>query len=57
MLVIFTPSFLSVWNQMPWLNLRIVLFSRDFLHVLLRYFSGKSETLSIDFYENCSDFS
>ena len=53
-LEVFAPSFLCVWNQMPWRNLQMIV-----LYELLRYFDGLLESMMlwIDFSENRSDFS
>ena len=58
MLVVFAPSFLCVWKQMLWKNLRQIVLSRDFLHELLGCFDGESESvkLRIDFSESHLNF-
>ena len=39
MLIVFAPSALCVWNQMPWRNLQTIVLPQDFLHILLQWFN------------------
>ena len=47
MQVVFTPSFLDVWNRIPGRNPRTVLLPKYFLRVLLRLFNGYSESVRL----------
>ena len=56
-LVIFTPSSLCVWSQMPWKNLRIRASPQRFLQEFILWFDGLSESMMlwIGFSENHFD--
>ena len=43
MLKVFASSFLCIWNQMPWKNLKTIVLPQDFYHVLLWWFNEYSE--------------
>ena len=42
MFVVFSPSSLCVWSQMPWKNLQIRVSPQGFLHELFLCFDGLS---------------